>query len=172
MLRQTPQSHTRIAIGIVLPSPVLRALERGRYGFQCAEFVARALATEGLVPGRTSTSSQYSLDPYRPAGSKKSYDLLLITRLAGLYTLSDYLVDRGLGKNIGRNLQAASPGDMVVFEDSAGTPRHTALLVTVGSSTATTKVDAHNYARYNYPLSGYFPHFHTFYILHFARASA
>jgi Putative amidase domain len=140
--------------------------------FECAEFVARALATEGLIPGLTSTSPQHYFNPYRPAGSKKSYDLLLIGRVGGLYTLADYLADRALGKNIGKNLQAASPGDMVVFENGGGMPSHTALIVTTGLSTASTKIDAHNYARYNYALSGYFPFFRTYYILHFSTRAA
>jgi Putative amidase domain len=141
-------------------------------GFQCAEFVARALATEGLLPGLKSTSPQYAFDPYRPAGSNKSYDLLLIGHVGGLHTLADYvadhLVSRGLAKNIGKHLQGASPGDMVVIQDSTGAPDHTALIVATGVSTVSTKVDAHNYARYNYPLSAYFPYFRTYYIFHFS----
>jgi hypothetical protein len=151
---KTAACTTRVTAGTAQPA------------YECAEFVARALATEGFMPGLTSTSPQSAFDPYYRTGFKHTYDLLLITPTAGLYTLADYLKDEGHATNIGTNLNNASAGDMVVLEDSSGKAHHTVLIVTEGLSTSSTMVDAHNNARLNYALSNYFSEFPKWYILH------
>jgi hypothetical protein len=135
--------------------------------YECAEFVARSLAYAGYMPGLSSISPQSDYDPYSPhLGNGRVYDLLLITPIAGLHTLADYLHDAGFSTNIGHDLSSAVAGDMVVFEDSNHVPQHTALIVVTGSTTSTTKVDAHNNAAYKYPLSNEIAGFSYWYILH------
>lgn len=153
---------------IACTSTVQAGQPQPNYG--CAEFVARALATEGFMPGLTSSSPQKSYDPYRPAGSKKDYDLLLIGHRTGLHTLADYLLDYGYAKNIGMDLREAKAGDAVVFSDliyDKPAEEHVVLITTPGASPSSVKVAAHNNARYDNPLSNEINGFNGgWYILH------
>lgn len=138
-----------------------------QHAYECAEFVARSLAFAGYMPGLSSISPQSAYDPYNPhLGNGRVYDLLLITPTAGLYTLADYLRDAGFSTNIHQNLSNAVAGDMVVLVNSSGIPEHTALIVVKGSTTSTTKLDAHNKAAYKYALSSMASGFSNWYILH------
>ena len=106
---------------------------------------------------------------YNPhLGNGRRYDLLAIT--PGIsptgYDLYNYLLDAGIATNIHKNLSSAVPGDVVILVDSNGVPQHTALIVVMGSSTSTTKVDAHNDAAYKYSLSGEIGGFADWHILH------
>lgn len=113
--------------------------------YQCAEFVARALATEGLIPGLSASSSQSAYGSYH-ARNGKTYDLLWVGWAYGGWDgqgLYQYLIQNGVGTDIGNHPSQASPGDVTIYFEGAG---HTALLVETGSSP---KVDAHNNARYH-----------------------
>jgi Putative amidase domain len=140
---------------------------QGQPYYECAEFVARSLATEGFMPGLRSTSPQSAYGSYKPKGQKVKYDLLLITPLRGYHTLADYLKAYGDFKNVGHKVGDAEPGDVVVFEDSSGTAQHTALITKSNFSKASIRVDAHNNARYGYALTNYLKEFPKWYILHY-----
>ncbi|HEY7418099.1 MAG TPA: peptidoglycan-binding protein [Ktedonobacteraceae bacterium] len=116
---------------------------------QCAEFVSRSLAAEGLVPGLTASSSQAAFGSYR-AKNGKTYDLLWVgasssglTSLAGVY---QYVTQTGVGKDIGKNLSAAVPGDVAIYFINDG---HTA--IKVAGSGSGSLFDAHNNARFHVP---------------------
>jgi hypothetical protein len=123
-------------------------------GFQCAEFVARSLAAEGLLPGLTPTSSQSAYQYYTPGtpGNSTTYNLLQVgwtnnTSENGLYQfLTAY---SGLVTNIGDNPAAAAPGDVVIYAGG----EHTALLIQTGTTRdgSDTLVDSHNSASYHVP---------------------
>lgn len=135
--------------------------------YECAEFVARSLAFAGWMPGLSSISPQSAYDPYNPhLGNGRVYDLLLITPTAGLHTLTDYLYDAHIWTNLGHNVSAAVPGDVVVFEDANHVQQHTAMIVVAGSTTSTVKVDAHNNAAYKVSLSSEIGGFSYWYIIH------
>jgi len=130
--------------------------------FQCAEFVARALSTEGLIPGLNSSSAQSAYGSYK-ASNGKTYDLLWVgwtttggynTGINGLY---QYLTQTGKASDIGNSPGGAVPGDVVIYHEGQG---HTALLVQTGSSPL---VDAHNNARYHV---GYTEGYSSLTILH------
>lgn len=134
--------------------------------FGCAEFVSRALAAEGLVPGLNQYSARTgpgSFEQYVYNG--KTYNLLNVgsTNWVGPlpmgYTtgLWDYLMDSRIGTEIGMNTAAAYPGDIAFwFYDgpvSNAQRHHAAMLVKTGATTAQTLYNAHNYARREQPLS-------------------
>lgn len=135
--------------------------------YECAEFVARALAYADDMPGLNYYASQSDFEYYQP-GDGKTYDLLLITPVSGYHTLADFLLDYGWG-NVGPHLNGAVAGDVVVFDDN-GIPEHTVIISVMGASTSSTKIDAHNNARYDYPLSDEISGFDSWYILHFYGA--
>lgn len=141
----------------------------GQPYYQCAEFVARALAYEGFIPGLSSTSSQSAYEYYRP-GNGKTYDLLAITpgiAGPGVGTISDFLLTYGYFVNIGTNLGNTQPGDMVVYKDRSGTPQHIGLVIRHGTSTSNTMLDFHNSAWYNVSLrSELGGEFTSWYVLH------
>jgi len=122
--------------------------------FQCAEFIARALTEYGYMPGLdayNSTQNAYQ-NYYPPAGPHDKFNLLAVTPGLGGDTLEDYLVNTGRAVNIGRSLDRAAPGDVIIFTDSANVPQHAAIFVSVGSNWATSFVDAHNVAEYHVSL--------------------
>lgn len=84
--------------------------------FQCAEFVARAVAKAGLVPGLAADDPQDAYCHYE-ASNGKEYDLLLISDLAGYNSLYDFPKDFGLATDIGNHPEQAQPGDVVVTFD-------------------------------------------------------
>jgi hypothetical protein len=138
--------------------------------FQCAEFVSRALAAAGLIPGLNEYSPRTgagSFAEYHAYGN--TYNLLNVGSVAvhitwpidmgigynrGLY---DYLIDSGLGKDIGYNTNAAMPGDVVFWygdnNPADGTHRHHAGLLIATGNPSETFYDAHNYARYWQPIT-------------------
>lgn len=138
--------------------------------FQCAEFVSRALAAAGLIPGLNANSPRTgtgSFEQYNANG--KTYNLLNVGSVAvhitwpidlgigynlGLY---DYLIDSGLGKDIGYNTNAAMPGDVVFWygynSPADGTHRHHAGLLVATGNPSETFYDAHNLARYWQPIT-------------------
>ncbi|HEY7418100.1 MAG TPA: amidase domain-containing protein [Ktedonobacteraceae bacterium] len=116
---------------------------------QCAEFVSRSLAAEGLVPGLTSHSSQAAFGHYK-AKNGKIYDLLWVgvtasgfTSLRGLY---QYVTQNKVGTDIGKNLSKAVPGDVAIYFVNEG---HTA--IKVAGSGSGSLFDAHNNARHHVP---------------------
>ena len=123
--------------------------------FQCAEFVSRSLAADGLIPGLNQDSDQSAFDPYK-ASNGKNYDLLYVgwTSGAGYNTtagLYQFLTDTGLATDIGDDPAGSVPGDVVIYHEGEG---HTALLVQTGTTVGGSDsiVDAHNNA---YPSSSF-----------------
>ncbi len=122
--------------------------------YQCAEFVSRSLAAEGLIPGLTSHSAQSAYGNYH-ARNGRTYDLLWVGWANGAYTngtpgLYQYLIQNGVGKDIGNRPSEAAPGDVTIYFEGQG---HTGVLVQTGSDPL---VDAHNNARYHiYYTEGY-----------------
>lgn len=110
--------------------------------FACAEFIARALAAEGLLPGLSPT------DPPSHYGSYQGYDLLWTAFSDGRKNLGvyDYLIKNGLGVDIGNNPSAASAGD-VVFYGGPGYS-HAALLIAGGPNAS---IDSHDVAYFHKP---------------------
>jgi hypothetical protein len=124
-------------------------------GFQCSEFVSRALSAIGIFPG---------LNPYSPQGGSNSYssykgyamvwvdryhDGQVVASKGGLY---EYLINEGYGTDIGNDLSRASPGDPVFYKYNSTTNdrEHVALLVQIGNQ-QTTLIDAHNRAHLRKP---------------------
>jgi hypothetical protein len=107
--------------------------------YQCSEFVARALAQEGLVPGLASggyrgvssaasnTTSEfgtysYNSYPFTSAGDAAGGDTfynLLGVGIPGAAGLYDYLVNSGIGVSLHQSLAEAQPGDVVFFYTSS-----------------------------------------------------
>ncbi len=110
--------------------------------FQCADFVARALTQNYLIAGVgnggvngqspvTKSVGTYSFQNYRftytPYSHNTVYNLILVS------SLKQYLLDSGLGIDIGTDLAQAQPGDVVIYYtvDSQGqelTDTHAALI--------------------------------------------
>jgi hypothetical protein len=106
--------------------------------YQCSEFVARALAQEGLVPGlatggpggtsmstgqSTNEFGNYSYNEYPFTTAAEAGNGDIVYNLLGVGTpgtpgLYDYLVNSGIGVNIHQNLDQAEPGDVVFFYTS------------------------------------------------------
>lgn len=151
--------------------------------FQCSEFVARALARSGLIPGLasggygdadgpgggTSQWGDYSFNsyPFTYAGDAASGDTrynLLGVGTAGSPGLYQYLLDSGVGVNIHQSLAAASPGDVVFFYSPAladGNRQHVMLITSLvrykssrqGIGGWDALLDGHNRAAYHRLLS-------------------
>ncbi|MCC9308287.1 amidase domain-containing protein [Kitasatospora sp. RB6PN24] len=137
------------------PTPVAFGADQPKY--QCAEYVARALAAAGLVPGLRADDSQDSYLHYA-APNGTTYDLLLISDLPPYHTLYDYLMDSRLGTDVGDQPGSARPGDVVVtYAGPDGTRSHTGLVVTAQDGSAEPTVDAHNRARWHYGYHYYAP---------------
>ncbi len=132
----------------------------GQPNFACAEFVARALAAAGLFPG---------LGPDDPQSSYASYWLngrdyhLWNTGTADVVGLHDYLLDNGLGVDVGDNPSLASPGDPVFYYNgsvTAANREHVEILVAAGKTPGggDTLADSHNFAalHISYANSGYY----------------
>ena len=125
--------------------------------YQCAEFVARALAAAGLVPGLTADAPPSGYGSYT-APNGKVYDLLLISNLPQHNNLYAYLMDSGVGQDVGDQPGQAQPGDIVVTYLGAGSrPSHTGLVARAGTATSEATVDAHNNARLDYGYHYYAP---------------
>ena len=125
--------------------------------YQCAEFVARALAAAGLVPGLSPDAPQNDYFDYT-APNGKVYDLLLISDLPQYNNLYAYLMDSGIGEDVGDQPGEAQPGDIVVtYLGADGTPSHTGLVSQAATATSEATVDAHNNARLDYGYHYYAP---------------
>ncbi len=136
-------------------TPVAFGADQDKY--QCAEYVARSLAAAGLVPGLGPDDPQDAYFTYT-APNGKTYDLLLISDLPQYHNLYDYLMDSGLGTDIGDHPEQARPGDVVVtYAGPGGTKSHTGLVATAATATAEPTVDAHNRARLHYGYHFYAP---------------
>jgi len=136
-------------------TPVTDGADQPNY--QCAEFVARAMAAAGLIPGLSPNAPQSDYFDYT-APNGKVYDLLLISVLPQYHNIYDYLMDSGLGIDVGDNPAAARPGDFVVtYLGPNGTPSHMGLIATAPTASAEATVDAHNHARYRYGYHFYAP---------------
>jgi hypothetical protein len=123
--------------------------------FQCAEFVARALSTEGLIPGLGPNSPRSAYANY-VASNGVTYDLLWVGYVTPPDGLKQYLLDNGLATDVGNNPAEAVPGDVVIYPGGDGNG-HTALLVQTGTTVdgSDSLVDAHNNARYHVPYEEY-----------------
>ncbi|MFC1438802.1 hypothetical protein ABUW04_11080 [Streptacidiphilus sp. N1-10] len=125
--------------------------------YQCAEFVARALAAAGLVPGLGPNDPQDDYFNYT-APNGKVYDLLLISELPQYNNLYAYLMDSGIGQDVGDQPGQAQPGDIVVtYLGPDGTLSHVGLVAQAATDTTEATVDAHNNARLDYGYHYYAP---------------
>ena len=168
--------------------------------YQCSEFVARALAQDGFVPGLTSGGSgsaegpgggtgqfgnvSYNSYPFtdatNAAGGNARYNLLGVGTpgAAGLY---DYLLTSGIGINIHQNLSEAAPGDVVFFYTGAlanANREHVMLMTSLVRYPAASQgiggwdalVDGHNRAAYHSLLSTLVAGDYPFEIIHLRAA--
>jgi len=136
-------------------TPVAGGADQPNY--QCAEFVARAMAAAGLIPGLSPDAPQDDYFNYT-APNGKVYDLLLISVLPQYNNIYAYLMDSGLGIDVGDDPAAARPGDFVVtYLAPDGTSSHMGLIVTPAAGSGGVTVDAHNHARYHYAYNFYEP---------------
>jgi hypothetical protein len=148
--------------------PTARTAKKGYYqpDFQCAEFVARALAAEGLILGLSAYNNRPGDYWYHYARTNQNYELRNVgterydnnhNYLSGILGLHDFLIDSGLGVDIGDNPQLAVPGDVAFYYN--GTPNqldgsnreHVGLLVQTGPNPADNLVDFHNTADQDVP---------------------
>jgi hypothetical protein len=139
----------------------------GQADFGCAEFVSRALAAAGLIPGMNQYSPRTGPGGYDSyvASNGNTYNLLNVGSQATIFGvplpyynpgLYDYLVDTGIGRDIGFNTGAAMPGDIMFWYGSGpadGLHRHHAGLLVATGTPSETQYTAHNVARHNQPLA-------------------
>jgi hypothetical protein len=119
----------------------------GQPNYECAEFVARALAAGGLIPNIGAYAPQSDYGNYVYAGTK--YDLLWVSsKQGGPLGLGDCLLKMGW-INEGANGGAVKIGSYVACDGSNGAYSHVAL--GVGNQL----LDAHNNARYHVGSSYY-----------------
>lgn len=154
----------------------LAALGDFQPDYQCSEFVARALAQDGLVPGLTSGGTgqfgavSYNSYPFSEASGATGassgamrYNLLGVGT-PGAHGLYDYLMNSGIGVNERQNLAAAAPGDVVFFYTGSiadGNREHVMLITSLvryasgsqGIGGWDALVDGHNRAAYHSLLS-------------------
>ena len=125
--------------------------------YQCAEFVARSMAAAGLIPGLSPDAPQSDYFNYT-APNGKVYDLLLISVLPQYNNIYAYMMDSGVGIDVGDDPTDARPGDFVVtYLAPDGTSSHMGLVVTSPTATSEATVDAHNNARNHYGYHYYAP---------------
>lgn len=170
--------------------------------FQCSEFVSRALAQRGLIPGLASGGyggaggpgggtaewGAYSLNSYPftyagdMAGGDTRYNLLGVGT-AGSPGLYQYLLDSGIAVNIHQNVAAASPGDVVFFYSGSiadGNREHVMLVTAVVRDASSGQgiggwdalLDGHNRAAYHRLLSTVVGTGNPFEILHLRASKA
>jgi hypothetical protein len=133
------------------------AFGSGQPSYQCAEFVARSMAAAGLIPGLSPDAPQDAYFNYT-APNGKVYDLLLISPLPQYNNIYAYLMDSGVGIDVGDDPAAARPGDFVVtYLGFNGESSHMGLVATAPTATTEGTVDAHNNARYHYGYHYYAP---------------
>lgn len=111
--------------------------------FQCAEFVARALASSGPIGPLTPTAadSVYSNVTFNAS----TYNLKLVS------SLYHFLLDTGAGTNAGTSLSSATLGSVIIYGNSQdGDFLHTAI-VTDTTNASNPLFTEHNAAYLNYP---------------------
>ena len=107
--------------------------------YECAEFVARALAAGGWISGLSGLEAQSSYDPYEYNG--QSYDFLWVSNIqGGPLGLREFLLAKGWSGDASSSIVA---GSAVMVSGSGGSYGHVAL--GVGDNVC----DAHNNARYH-----------------------
>jgi len=111
----------------------------GQPNYQCAEFVARTLASGGLIPlGPYDAQSAYG--SFRANG--RTYDLLWVSsKNGGILGLEDYLKDSGWTE-CGSSASCVSECSALMVVGSEGAYSHTVVGI------ADQVCDAHNVARY------------------------
>jgi hypothetical protein len=130
----TPSCSSRVPAGTAQPS------------YECAEFVARSLASAGLIP-LSDVAAQSAYGSFHANG--KTYDLLWVSsKNGGIKGLDDYLGDSGW-KSCGASGSCVTDCSALMVDGADGAYSHT--VVGVGAQT----VDAHNMARYQVPASTY-----------------
>ena len=137
--------------------------------FQCADFVSRALTQNHQIAGvgnggvkgvfpATPPIGTYSYQTYRftytPYSSDTTYNLILVS------SFKQYLLNTGLGVNIGTNVGQAQPGDVVIYYNSSGTATHTMIITSTvvnsswgGGGGWDAYLDGHNASSYHQLLS-------------------
>jgi len=119
----------------------------GQPNYECAEFVARALAAGGLIPNIGAYASQSAYGNYNYGGVV--YDLLWVSsKQGGPLGLGDCLLKMGW-INAGASGSAVKDGSYVACDGSNGAYSHVAL--GIGAQL----LDAHNNARYHVGSSYY-----------------
>jgi hypothetical protein len=161
----------------------------GQPDFACAEYVARSLSTQGLMPGLNTNSMQgggvdvWDTGPTSPQNfNYYSYYgavfRLLDTGTSTITGLYQYLINNGLGMNVGDDPAGAVPGDVVFYsypdqqgQFSVANMQHTAILVATGTTPGggDTLIDEHNVAgqHWGYASIGWYDSNHVFHL--FAR---
>ena len=116
--------------------------------FECAEFLSRALAQNGFLPGLNSggvggTSPASASSTY---GNYKGYDLINVGT-SSVKGLSQYLLNNNIAINVGTNKAQAQAGDIIFFRDSTGNYYHAGIITAVANGIIL--FDAHNIAQYH-----------------------
>ncbi|KPV54627.1 hypothetical protein SE17_02595 [Kouleothrix aurantiaca] len=111
--------------------------------FQCAEFVARSIAAAGSIGDLKVDSTSDQLGSLLYNG--KRYNVRMVT---GLY---NFLIDTGIGKDVGTDKQSATLGSVVIY----GNFEHTAIVTNV-TDPSQIKVTAHNTALLDYAIDGFY----------------
>ncbi len=116
--------------------------------FECAEFVARALAAEGYINFDPYTYPSYGSNSLN---SFQGYDLLSASNLY------DFLTQKLGGVDIGDNPAGAIPGDVVFYSDTSGI-QHTTILSQTGTTKdgSDTVVYSHNEDYQNAPYDQFY----------------
>jgi len=118
----------------------------GQPNYECAEFVARSLASAGLIP-LSPLSAQSEYGSFRANG--KTYDLLWVSsKNGGIRGLEDYLKDSGWHE-CGNSQSCINDCSALMVTGSDGPYSHTVVGI------AHQVVDAHNVARYQVSASFY-----------------
>jgi len=118
----------------------------GQSGYQCAEFVARTLASAGLIP-LGPYDSQNSYGSFQANGN--TYDLLWVSsKNGGIKGLEDYLRDSSWVE-CGADASCVNECSALMVTGSEGAYSHTCVGI------APQIVDAHNVARYQVAASFY-----------------
>ncbi|HET8845502.1 MAG TPA: amidase domain-containing protein [Ktedonobacteraceae bacterium] len=123
--------------------------------FQCADFIARALTQDGLVPGLNSggvwgstpaSPSVTGYGNYHAANGNAYY--LFNVGVPGIAGLSNYLLENNLATNIQQDLTLATPGDLLFIRENGSSNYGHAMIITAISGNYLV-LDGHNEAQYH-----------------------
>jgi hypothetical protein len=115
------------------------------------------MAAAGLIPGLGPNDPQSDYFNYT-APNGKVYDLLLISVLPQYNNIYAYMMDSGVGIDVGDDPADARPGDFIVtYAAPDGSSSHMGLIATAPTDTVEATVDAHNHARSHYGYHFYAP---------------